>query len=294
LADRDGGRAMIIGIEGTGSQGWDQYDLRRTFVRKVLEQSREHNKFYFIGPNNEGSDGDAIIKGAWKQLHIGGMIDSRIILVGYSRGAAYCMKLAEMWQTAWNGAKPIEIMVLFDAVARNKYSDSYVLSAKAWKEGWTEVAVPADIPASVSVTLHAVRNPMAGSRASFGNVGLSVQDRLKTSMKIRQFMCSHGAMGGTPYDAQAEEGINFVKSYAFPLDSNHVLNRTMPSDPRYAGGPVRPTTDLQQDKIGSALVGRWMWDLMKTHGVLSSSADFAHNALPFTGSRIPGEANVVP
>jgi hypothetical protein len=41
------------------------------------------------------------------------------------------------------------------------------------------------------------------------------------------------------------------------------------------------------------LVGRWMWDLMKKHGVLSSSADFGRNALPFTGSRVPGEVNVV-
>lgn len=284
---------MIIGIEGTGSQGWDQFDLRRTFVRKVLEQNREHSKFYFIGPNNEGSDGDAIVKGAWKQLYVGGMIDSKIILVGYSRGAAYCMKLAEMWQKTWGDAKPIDMLVMFDAVARNKYSDSWALTAKAWKEGWTEVVIPEAIPASVSVALHAVRHPQAGSRAGFGNVGLSVQDRTKTGFKIKQFMCSHGAMGGTSYDAKAEEGIGFVKTYAIQGDTNWLLNSTMPADSRYKNAPKYPVTNKHDDDVGMQLVGRWMWDLMKKHGVLSSSADFARNALPFTGSRVPGEANVV-
>ena len=36
-----------------------------------------------------------------------------------------------------------------------------------------------------------------------------------------------------------------------------------------------------------------MWDLMKQHGVLTSSADHARLALPFSGSYKPGEANVV-
>ena len=285
---------MIIGIEGTGSQEWDNYNLRRTFVRKVLEQSRERNKFYFIGPNNEGSDGDAIIKGAWKQLYVGGMIDSRIILVGYSRGAAYCMKLAEMWQKAWGDAKPIEVLVMFDAVARNKYSDSYALGAYAWSQGWTEVDIPADVPASVTTCLHATRNPMAGSRAGFGNVGLSVQDRRKTYMKIRQFMGSHGALGGTSFDAQAQEDVGSLdKKGQYPVASDWLLNRTMPADPRYAGGPVRAITDRRQDDIGADLVGRWMWDLMKKYGVLSSSADHARLAVPFSGSYKPGDANVV-
>jgi pimeloyl-ACP methyl ester carboxylesterase len=287
---------MIIGIEGTGSQGWDNYDLRRTFVREVLEQSRERNKFYFIGPNNEGSDGSRIVKGAWKQLYVGGMIDSRIILVGYSRGAAYCMKLAEMWQQTWSDSKPIDMLVLFDAVARNKYSDSRLLDAKAKWEGWEEVVIPEAVPASVSVVLHAVRNPQAGSRAGFGNVGLSVQDRGKTTMKIKQFMGSHGALGGTSYDAQSEEGVAFLKSdeHASQVDSNFLLNSTMPADSRYDNAPKRPITDKRQDDTARALVGRWMWDLMKAYGVLPSSADFAHYALPFNGNRVPGHLNVVP
>jgi hypothetical protein len=286
---------MIIGIEGTGSQGWDQYDLRRTFVREVLEQSRERNKFYFIGPNNEGSDGARIVKGAWKQLYVGGMIDSKVILVGYSRGAAYCMKLAEMWQQTWGDSKPIDALVMFDAVARNKYSDSRVLSAKAKWEGWEEVVIPEAVPASVSLVLHAVRNPQAGSRAGFGNVGLSVQDRRKTTMKIKQFMGSHGALGGTSYDAQAEEGVALLKTgeYASQVDSNFVLNSTMPADSRYADAPKRPITDKRQDDIARALVGRWMWDLLKLHGLLSNSADFARYAQPFVGNRVPGHLNVV-
>lgn len=247
---------MIIGIEGTGSQEWDNYNLRRTFVRKVLDQSPERTKYYFIGPNNEGSDGDRIIKGAWDKLFVGGMIDSKIILVGYSRGAAYCMKLAEMWQKAWNGAKPIETLVMFDAVARNKYSDSYVAGAWAWKQGWTEVDIPADVPASVTTCLHATRNPMAGSRAGFGNVGLAVQDRRHTSMKIRQFMGSHGALGGTSFDAQSQEDVGSIdKKGKYPVASDWLLNKVMPGDPRYAGGPVRAITDRRQDDIGADLVG---------------------------------------
>lgn len=153
------------------------------------------------------------------------------------------------------------------------------------------MVIPETVPASVSIALHAVRHPQAGSRAGFGNVGLLVQDRLKTSMKIKQFMGSHGAMGGTSYGAQAEEGLTYAKGVA--ADSNHIMDWAMPQDPRYQGGPKRPTTDKRRDDIAASLVGRWMWDLMKRHGVLSTSADFARLAPLFTGNRVPGHVNVV-
>lgn len=273
---------MIIGIEGTGSQDWENYDLRRTFVREVLAQSHEMNKFYFIGPNMGGSDGDRIVKGAWKQLYVNGMIDGRIILVGYSRGAAYCMKLAEMWQECWGDSKPIDALIMFDAVARNKYSDSVAMSAAAWKQGWNEVNVPEDVPACVSLCLHAVRNPHAGSRAGFGNVGLAVQSKSKTTLMIKQFMGSHGALGGTSYDADAEEGGDWL------------LNHTMPADSRYKDAPKYPITNKRQDDIARQLVGDWMWKLMKKYGVLPGSADYARYAPPFNGNRVPGHLNVVP
>ena len=128
---------------GHGRAGLGQLRSRRTFVRKVLEQSREQKQVLLHRAQQRGQRRRPDHQGAWKRLYVGGMIDSKIILVGYSRGAAYCMKLAETWQRAWGGAKQIEVLVMFDAVARNKYSDSMSPVREAWKHGWTEIDIPA-------------------------------------------------------------------------------------------------------------------------------------------------------
>jgi hypothetical protein len=291
---------MIIGIEGTGSQDWDQTEFRRSFVRLILEQGVDQEKYYFIGPNNPGSDGDQIIRGAWQVLKQRGIQSSRVVLVGYSRGAAYCMKLADMWGREFTGLK-VECLVMFDSVARNNYNTSTLGGTIAQFGGWKAVDIPEDVPSSVSVCLHAVRNPAAGSRAGFGNVGLNVNSKKQTKMHIRQdFFCSHGAMGGTSYDALNEEGdVNALKAYmpagvaqaasGAGFDSNAILNSTFPQDPRYAKSKF-PVPSANQDHSGRAQIGMWMWPLLKQYGVVSAAGRYDVNAPPLNGVPKPGVA----
>jgi len=136
---------MIIGIEGTGSQGWEQYDLCRTFVRRVLHQSTLSPKYYLIGPGNDGLDGWRIINAAWLKVMHG--YEGPLVLVGYSRGAAYCMDVARTWGK--NGGR-CDVLVLFDAVARQADQD-----------------LPEKVPGNVTTCYHAYRDPRAGSRKFF-------------------------------------------------------------------------------------------------------------------------------
>ncbi|MBX3502671.1 MAG: hypothetical protein KF889_24770 [Alphaproteobacteria bacterium] len=76
---------------------------------------------------------------------------------------------------------------------------------------------------------------------------------------------------------RSREGVAFAGTYALQGDSTWLLNQTMPAGSRYKDAPSYPVTSKQQDDIG----------------LPSSSADFARNANPFTGSRVPGEVNVV-
>lgn len=263
----------------------------QSFVRKILHQSRDPNKYYFIGPNNEGSDGRKICDAAYDKAYEAPKSEP-LILVGYSRGAAYCMKLAE-WVAKYE--RRVDFLVMFDSVARNDYNQSRVASRYASMKGWDPVQIPMTVPPNVAICLHAVRDPYAGSRAGFGNVGLAAQDPGRTALFIRQdFFCSHGAMGGTPYDAVNEEGTTDHFGHTaqgLGANSNWMLNNTMPSDPRYANAPKHPVTNAAQDKAGSAAVGIWMWDLLRRFKIVPTQAEFHKSAPAFSGSQRPGAPN---
>lgn len=282
---------MMIGIEGTGSQDWGPTEFRRSFVRLVLEQGLDDEKYYFIGPNGPGSDGAKIVDGAWQVMRRRGIQSPRVVLVGYSRGAAYCMKLADLWGKYYTSLK-VECLVLFDAVARNNYATSTMAGSVAQVAGWTPVDIPDDIPSSVSVCLHAVRNPAAGSRAGFGNVGLDVNSKRQTKMHLRQdFFCSHGCMGGTSYDAQNDEGdVSGQFGHAAAgvgFDSNAILNSTFPQDPRYKNSKF-PVPTKAQDEAGRHQVGDWMWPLLKQYKIVGPSARYDVNSLPIKRTPEPG------
>lgn len=251
---------MIIGIEGTGSQGWGNDDLNRSFVRRVLEQTTIRPASYFIGPNNSGSDGEAICDGAHTALKAGHH-NKPVVLVGYSRGAAYCMYIAQQAEK-WGGV--IDLLIMFDAVARQK-----------------EFAVPDKIPKNVKRCYHAYRDPRAGSRYFFQNVGFSVEST-QTKLEKEMFFGSHGAIGGVSWNAASDETGGTIGNATFTVDDRQHLNI-----------PRQPVTDRAADDACARQVGIWMWERLVARGVLPKSSNAMVNATPFSGNRKPGIRNMI-
>lgn len=306
---------MIIGIEGTGSQDWGNLEMRRTFVRRILDQTRLRPASYFIGPNMSGSDGQKIIDGAFQAL-MNGRHNKPIVLVGYSRGAAYCMKLAEMLANQYTEA--VDYLVLFDAVARQREFD-----------------IPDNIPANVLNCFHAYRDPRMGSRYFFSNVGLKPANHFATKFVSAMFRASHGGMGGTWYDAKNDEGtvnwgdLPFVpkkvaaaipygfERLPFGADSNKTSedigrigqaynaaynavmpggNKTgtlTPTDRNATNVPHVPQISTMADKAGSEAVAQWMWGLLISAKILPPGARWNSTAPPYSGSVVPGERNMI-
>jgi hypothetical protein len=251
---------MIIGIEGTGSQGWADADMTRSFVRRALQQSTIRPASYFIGPNDRGSDGQTICDAAHDALK-GGYHNKPVILVGYSRGAAYCMYIAEQAQK-WGAV--IDIMFMFDAVARQR-----------------EFAIPDKIPKNVKLCYHAYRDPRAGSRYFFQNVGFTREDTA-TILEKKMFFGSHGAIGGVSWDAAADEYGGTVGNATFKVDDRQHLNI-----------PRQPVTNRAADDACADEVGTWMWKRLAANGVVAKGADPRAVAPPYGGSRTPGARNVI-
>ncbi len=187
---------MLIGIEGTGSQGWDNLELRRTFVRRILDQCPDQQRYYFIGPNLLGTDGATIIDGAWellKRMATHNVNREKVHLVGYSRGAAYCIELCWRMLDLPLEHRMVDTLILFDAVDRQP-----------------NIRVD-QVPANVRNVFHAYRDPRVGSRNYFKNCGLHVTSSrrdLAGSMGLRTekrpFYATHGGMGGVPWHAQVQ------------------------------------------------------------------------------------------
>jgi pimeloyl-ACP methyl ester carboxylesterase len=248
---------MILGIEGTGSQDWGNEDLNRTFVRRIMHQTRLRPASYFIGPSKSGDDGAEIMDKAEITLK-NGAHNGPIILVGYSRGAAYCMEIARRFKN------PIDVLVMFDAVARQ-----------------SDVDLPEKVPANVKRCFHAIRDPRAGSRYFFQNVGLVCESRA-THFEHAMFFGSHGAVGGTFYNAAEEESGNSIGNAVMTVDDRQLLNI-----------PSQPVTNLQQDHKCTHDVATWMWPFLLRWGVLQGNPSPFAFAPDFKGSRVAGMRNVI-
>jgi hypothetical protein len=261
---------MIIGIEGTGSQEWGPSDLQHSFVRRILEQSTMRPKYYFIGPNNEGSDMPSIVNGAWRMMPDD--VTEPLVLLGYSRGAAYVFELAKRFDRKAQGNCEIKVLMLFDCVQRQ-----YGMSLDA----------DPTVPDSVANVIHAYRDPRAGSRFSFSNVQprTSRGPGKHATIVKRMFFGSHGALGGTYWDARSGEA-NWQTSAGNSL--------VPPDDRQLLNIPRTAVTDASRDKQCSEEVARWVWPQLKALGVLPNTASLTADASPFKGSKTPGAANAVP
>ena len=285
---------MIIGIEGTGSQEWSDQDLRRSFVRRVLEQSNIRPKAYFIGPNNPASDSAAIRTGAWWALKYDW--SDPVVLVGYSRGAAYCLDLCLRFNREFQGQRQIYALVLFDAVRRDLACD-------------LPFADDIPLPECVRFCLHAYRDPRSGSRYFFSNVQPRI-DRGQAHPPLivkRMFRGSHGALGGTFWDAaKGEAGFQTLaantavwastpQSRPFVNPVVHAAASTLigPYDRNLVVAPHSAITNENQDRQASQEVAQWVWPILMSWGVLPRGAQPLNEAKTFNGSKTPGQANPV-
>lgn len=341
---------MIIGIEGTGSQGWGQLNLRRTFVRRVLNQSPDNQRYFFIGPNLMGTDGSTIIDGAWEVLKRGAQQNPQvpIHLVGYSRGAAYCIELAYRMLDLPVERRMVDTLILFDAVDRQP-------NIRADK-----------IPANVRRCFHAYRDPRAASRNYFKNCGLylsSVAAKINLPFEKHPFRATHGGMGGVPWHAQVQPDFKplaatLKEAAANPPTAIQLLNLVSRKagaalkaahigieayawyvtaegefddadlqalwvwlkDAGTSANPAKqltvelvtrfilrgdrgelttdrdllnisatPTVNYEQDKAGSAEVGKWMWERLAKHGVVPRADGYLKLAPTAPENMTPGQ-----
>jgi len=303
---------MIIGIDGTMSQTWDNSKMVRSFVRKILEQNKQAEKYYFIGPGMRGEGGQATVNGAWPLVsaRLRQSDSASVDLLGFSRGAAYCMYLAKLIADAGLG-KRVAHLIMFDSVGRQ-----------------ADFVIPEQVPKTVVKCFHAYRNPAGGSRNYFENVGLYVEDPNFTALKKEMFMASHGGMGGTWYDAKTGErkykqnelasklvdvnssqganGVRAMSTASIGLTAGlatvsvpagltaaaaaHYVRKELPgvaaqqtSDRNQLNIPDGPVMDEKQDHIASDQAGKWMWDQLIDMGVLPGGSSPFVDASPAEG-----------
>ncbi len=195
--------AIIVGIDGTGggvfpgqsrNARYDQ-DFANSFVRRITGRG-DPDRAYFRGPVTFGGGlMDAIAGGLQFILNrrAAGVTDP-ILLTGYSRGAAGVVALAKRLK---DRNIDVEALLLFDCVDRHIGIDAEV------------------IPNNVGYVMHVVRDPRAKSRESFGNDGLRYSAPT-VFPNAYSFVCTHGGMGGTPWQPAVGTPMTDLIDEGFP------------------------------------------------------------------------------
>ena len=203
---------ILIAIDGTSSStGYNTvYEtdnggsaINKSFVKQFHDRASIGTKRFWEGPQNAatGSDSGGILEAAWSFLtdSLGRSPDSKVVLVGHSRGGhmvtALAIKLqkhkigdfqSRITRPGWKNTNPpqlVHFLGLYDAVDRT-------------------VSIGGDtktVPSNVVNFAHAIRSPTVGSRTSFGNTATRA-DRSSVHLKnftSRHFGATHGAIGGS-------------------------------------------------------------------------------------------------
>jgi hypothetical protein len=183
--------AILVGVDGTGGDfnpgaARDaRYDtaFAHSFVRRICNAGGG-NALYQRGPVALGG-------GLPEAINAGmGHILSRrranpsepILLTGYSRGGLGAVVIAKRLK---DQNIPVQAMLLFDCVDRHLAFDGDT------------------IPDNVGHVLHVIRHPDSSSRESFGNDGMKYFPKKTKYEPIARFMCTHGGMGGCPWEIPA-------------------------------------------------------------------------------------------
>jgi hypothetical protein len=183
---------ILVGIDGTGVDAWGNdnesrnkgydRDFENSFVRRICRAGE--NTLYLRGPGYAPT-----ANGLLTAIHRGrdfirgrrsAGVDGPILLTGYSRGASGVIVIASMLGQPQYRIN-VDAMLLFDCVDRDMPTNSQFISA------------------NVGHVLHVKRSDAARSRPSFSNSGTEPFPGSQTKYLPKEFFCTHGAMGGTPW-----------------------------------------------------------------------------------------------
>lgn len=190
---------IFFGIDGTGASDDVIYreDFADSHVRNMWKTWHYPLYGYLRGPTGDGlntktlaSAGVIWVKAAYeKQVNLQSKgvpfssLKPRVFLSGYSRGGAAVTFMCHRLKDA---GIDVHALLLFDAVDRSFMGDTDV------------------IPSNVRMAYHARRSPLAGSREMFGNCALRAAN--KGGYEEAFFMCTHGGVGGTPWEENGDSG----------------------------------------------------------------------------------------
>ena len=278
---------MLVVIDGTGEWSNKAYEenMKKSFMNRIINDSHHSPKKYFRGPSLTGIECGPIAFQVmnWIRQCLGQGAKPELFIAGYSRGGAVAIEVAgEIANIAsvsrlfsdspWTELNEnIRCMALFDAVDR-----SYLDTQR--------------IPDNVKVCFHAMRDPKAGSRRSFGNTG--TEHRMPGRLIKKTFLCTHGAMGGLPWGGDHptvvvghQITIPLVKktfAYNYAEDSiNKELNsggglidafRDEASLPMFGTEITKSLLTEAEDRANSEEVWNWIQPNMMLTGMFSHSS----------------------
>lgn len=229
---------ILVGIDGTGGGASPgrardaRYDIdfANSFVSRLCKS--KSNAQYNRGPVTFGGGLDIAIREGMRFIESkrAEKPDEPILLTGYSRGALGAMVIAQRLQR--QNIK-VRAALLFDCVDRHGDYDSEV------------------VPENVEHLYHVIRNPAANSRHSFGNDAMSYRPPT-IYYGPYMFMCTHGGMGGTPWEKPREANWNDLIDEGA---SEQLYNRTT-------------AVSYQQDRDVSRQVWDYVQPFIHTHGFL--------------------------
>lgn len=229
---------IIVGIDGTDDHFLvtaarnRAYDVAfaNSFVRRIC--TGKPNAQYFRGPVALGGGLPEAIEGGYNFIMSKRRTGNTepVLLTGYSRGGLAAIVVAKKLKEQ---KVPVRALLLFDAVDRHLAYDGSV------------------IPNNVEYFFHVVRDSRSASRGSFGNDGLQYTPPTVLSGAYK-FMCTHGGMGGTPWQVPAGQSpLDYIDEGALEELYNKRTNIT------YA-----------QDVAVSAQIWSTVQPFMRTHGFI--------------------------
>lgn len=183
---KDTRKTILLGIDGTADVFDDDYakSMATSFVKRIYSESPAEYKHFERGPGFDGIDMFVLIDKGYKYVHLHKFRypDTKVILTGYSRGAAAIVGVAKKLKT---DGVIVDAMVLFDPVNRSQTSFAD------------------DVPNNVLNMVQARRATNSLSRVSFNNCATSWHS--PTKCKIKHFWATHGGVGGVPWKPEPEQ-----------------------------------------------------------------------------------------
>jgi hypothetical protein len=239
---------IFLGIDGSGASNDAEYaeDFKESFVQAYARSGMFVPWSYFRGPTMSGFTTQSIANGGLKWIK--GQIAAaqkertkfRLFLSGYSRGGA-----AVTWVAHQLGRDNIGVhaMFLFDAVDLSQLGNVDVVSS------------------NVERCYHARRSPAAASREVFGNC--ATRHAVPQNYQERFFLCTHGAMGGTPWKKVGKSGHveELTAAQKSAIMAPAILSgnaAAIAAAKREADRQDFTTIDLKEEQDGTKAVKAWM------------------------------------